>query len=90
MIGLFTRKKGLRKENRMEKLLEILKEIDPETDYEKEEALIDDGILASMEVLELVSTLEDEFDIEITPTDLVPANFNSMASMWKMIRRLQG
>lgn len=74
----------------MEKLLEILRDIDPDVDYENETALIDDGILDSMEVLELVSTLEDEFDIEVTPTELVPANFNSAESMWKMIGRLQG
>ena len=74
----------------MEKLLVILRDIDPDVDYENETALIDDGILDSMEVLELVSTLEDEFDIEVTPTELVPANFNSAESMWKMIGRLQG
>ena len=74
----------------MEKLLEILRDIDPDVDYENETALIDDGSLDSMEVLELVSTLEDEFDIEVTPTELVPANFNSAESMWKMIGRLQG
>ena len=73
-----------------EKLLEILWDIEPDVDYENETALIDDGILDSMEVLELVSTLEDEFDIEVTPTELVPANFNSAESMWKMIGRLQG
>ena len=74
----------------MEKMIEILRDIDPDVDYENETALIDDGILDSMEVLELVSTLEDEFDIEVTPTELVPANFNSAESMWKMIGRLQG
>ncbi len=74
----------------MEKLLEILKDIDPDIDYEIEDHLIDDGLLDSMQVLELVSTLEDEFDIEVTPTELVPDNFNSAESMWDMIQRLQG
>ncbi|MCI6698056.1 MAG: acyl carrier protein [Lachnospiraceae bacterium] len=74
----------------MEKLLAILRDIDPDIDYENEKHLIDDGLLDSMQVLELVSTLEDEFDIEVTPTELVPANFNSADSMWKMIGRLQG
>lgn len=74
----------------MEQLMEILKDIDPDIDYEREDHLIDDGLLDSMEVLELVSTLEDEFDIEVTPTELVPDNFNSAESMWEMIQRLQG
>lgn len=73
----------------MEKLLEILEDIDPSNDYETEEQLIDGGYLDSLSVLTLVSELEDAFDIEISPTDLVPANFNSMKSMWEMIQRLQ-
>ena len=74
----------------MEQLISILKDIDPDIDYENEKHLIDDGLLDSMQVLELVSTLEDEFDIEVTPTELVPANFNSADSMWAMIQRLKG
>lgn len=74
----------------MEKLIEILKDINPDIDYETETKLIDGSLLDSMSVLELVSTLEDEFDIEITPTDLVPANFNSAQAMWAMVQRLQG
>ena len=54
----------------MEKLLAILRDIDPDIDYETEKHLIDDGLLDSMQVLELVSTLEDEFDIEIPDEDV--------------------
>ncbi len=74
----------------MEQLLEILKDINPDIDYGTEDQLIDEGLLDSMQVLELVSTLEDEFGIEVTPTDLVPDNFNSAGSMWDMIQRLRG
>ena len=31
----------------------------------------------------------DEFDIDITPVDIVPENFNSAEAMWEMIQRLQ-
>lgn len=74
----------------MEKLIEILEEIDMTIDFYQEERLIDDGLLDSMSILSLVSELEEAFDIEITPTDLVPANFNSAKSMWNMIERLKG
>lgn len=73
----------------MEKLLKILDDIDSSIDYEQETRLIDDGLLTSMSVLSLVSELEDTFGIEITPVDLVPANFNSAQAMWNMITRLQ-
>jgi D-alanine--poly(phosphoribitol) ligase subunit 2 len=73
----------------MDKLIEILEDINPDNDYMKEDKLIDGGLLDSLSILELVSTLEDTYGIEITATELVPANFNSAAAMWSMIQRLQ-
>ena len=73
----------------MERLLEILEEIDPDTDYAADERLIDDGHLDSLSLLQLVGELEDEFEIQITPTELIPANFNSAKAIWAMVQRLQ-
>lgn len=73
----------------MDKLLAILEEIEPGNDYASETRLIDDGLINSISLLTLVSELEDAFDIEILPADLIPANFNSARSMWAMIQRLQ-
>lgn len=73
----------------MEQLLTILKNINSTLNYETETRLIDDGLLDSFSILSLVSELEDEFVIEITPVDLVPVNFNSADAMWNMILRLQ-
>ena len=73
----------------MEELLEILEDIDPDNDYEHDEHLIDDGHLDSLSLLQLVSELEDNFDIQVTPTELIPANFNSTKAIWAMVQRLQ-
>ncbi len=73
----------------MDRLLEILEDLNPDVDFKNEEQIIDNGLLDSMAILSLVSDLEDEFDVEITPVELVPANFNSAAAMWNMIQRLQ-
>ena len=73
----------------MEELLNILEDLNPDVDYETETKLIDNGLLDSMAILSLVSDLEDAFDVEITPVELVPANFKSADAMWQMIRRLQ-
>ena len=73
----------------MEKLIEMLEDLNPDVDFSTEEKLIDGGLLDSMAILSLVSDLEDEFDVEITSVELVPANFNSAAAMWNMIQRLQ-
>lgn len=73
----------------MEKLLEILNEIDDTVDYEKEKSLIDGHILDSFGVITLVSELEEAFDIRIEAAEMVPENFNSAESMWSMILKLQ-
>ena len=38
----------------------------------------------------IVSELQDEFDISITPAEIVPENFNSAAALWEMVCRLKG
>lgn len=73
----------------MQELLDILMDINPDIDYETETELIDGGCLDSFSILSLVSELEDAFEIEITPVDLVPVNFNSAEAIWSMIKRLQ-
>lgn len=73
----------------MEELLEILQDIKPGVDFENETALIDNGILDSLDIIKLVGQISDEFDVEIEVTDLVPANFNSAKAMYAMIQRLE-
>ena len=73
----------------MDKLLEILEDIQPDADYENSETLIDDGILDSFAILSIVSELQDEFEITITPSQVIPENFNSAKALWAMVQRLK-
>ena len=52
--------------------------------------LIDDHILDSFGILSLVSEIEDAFDVEVSPAELVPDNFNSAERLMAMINRLKG
>lgn len=73
----------------MEKLLEILEDIQPDADYETCTTLIDDGILDSFAILSIVAELEDTFDVQVTPAEIVPENFNSAQALWNMVQKLQ-
>ncbi|HJA11570.1 MAG TPA: acyl carrier protein [Candidatus Mediterraneibacter merdipullorum] len=73
----------------MDKVLEILRQIDDGIDYEKEKALIDDRLLDSFGVITLVAELEEAFDITIEASEMTPANFNSAEAIQKMVDRLQ-
>jgi len=73
----------------MEQLLELLEELRPDVDFETETALIDNGVLDSFDIVSLVNQLNDAYEIEIKPVDLVPANFNSAAAILALVERLQ-
>ena len=73
----------------MEELLKVLKETVPEVEFEGNEHLIDNGDLDSLSIVEIVSAIDDEFDVEIGVTDIIPENFNSVEAIWNLIVRLQ-
>ncbi len=73
----------------MEKLIEILKLIRGDINYDKEEALVDDGILDSFDIVSIVSELTMEYDIDISIDDMTAENFNSAEAMYEMILRIQ-
>ena len=72
----------------MERLLEILSEIKEDVDFSTCTTLIDDGILDSFDILQIISALNEEYDISI-PASEMPQNFNSAEALYKMVQRLQ-
>ena len=73
----------------MEKLIEILEELNPDVDYNSCEDLVDGRHLDSLTILSLISEIEDEFDVEIPTVEIIPANFNSAKSIMALIEKLQ-
>ena len=71
-----------------EDVLSILTSIRPDVDFEKETALIDDGILASLDIVEIVSQFNDEFVVDISVDDLLPENFNTVDAMVELIESM--
>ena len=76
-------------ERMKEKVLEILRKIRDDVDFDVETALIDDGILDSFDIIAIVSDFNDEFDVSITADELEPENFNSVDAMIELIKSLQ-
>ena len=72
----------------MDELLEILNEVNPGVDFEIDTDLIGHGVLDSITMVTLVMELNDAFDIEITPVDIVPENFKTVQTIYDMIQRL--
>lgn len=73
----------------MEELIELLKGIKPEVDFENEESLIEDELLDSFDIISIVSAIDEEFDVKITAKDIVPENFNSAEALYNLIQKLE-
>ena len=73
----------------MEKVMEILKELRPDVDFDNCTTLIDDGILDSFDIVSLIGELTDAFDVEISFDDIDPENFNSAESIYALIQKLE-
>lgn len=74
----------------MEQLLKLLNETCPGIDFEHETALIDDGILESLDIVTIVAEIMSEFDIELNVDDLLPEHFNSVQAMMELINSRRG
>ena len=59
----------------MEELLQILRKVKPGVDFEGKTDLFESGVLDSMTIVMLAAEINDEFDIDIQVTDIVPGEF---------------
>ena len=71
-----------------ETITDILGEFCPGVDFDTCKTLVDDRILGSLTMVALVAELEDEFDIEIPPVEIVADNFNAADAISALVGRL--
>ena len=73
----------------MEELIKILEEIKPGVDFNQVNNLIEEEILDSFDIVTLVAKIDEKFDVEITPVDLIPENFATPNTIFELIKRLE-
>ena len=72
----------------MEQLIEILSDLHPDVDFESEKGLVDDGILDTLDIVTLITEINDAFDISIPAEEIIPENFNSAEALFALICKL--
>ena len=72
----------------MDELKKVLQELYPNIDFDSEETLYDDGIIDSVDVVTIISKLEEAFDISVTMEYIQPNYFQSVETMWEMVEEL--
>ncbi len=76
-------------ERNMQELLEILRGLHPDVDFENCKTLIDDKVLDSFDIISIVSEIYEEFDVTISAEYIKPENFNSAEALYSLIRKLE-
>ena len=70
------------------KIIKILKEINPDVeDYASETNLVEDGYLDSLAIVQIVTALEEKYDIDIDPEDIIPENFSSVNKIILLVQK---
>ncbi|MDA3863401.1 MAG: phosphopantetheine-binding protein [Deltaproteobacteria bacterium] len=72
----------------MEEIEDIIRDVSGyEDDLEPEWDLIENRIIKSVMLLEIISEIEDEYDLDVTPQDVYDGHFASLKAMVKFVSR---
>ena len=71
----------------MKTIEEVLKGIRPEFDFTTSQDFLGDGMLDSFDMMTLVSDLDKEYGISIAGVDIVPENFQNIASIQNLMQK---
>jgi len=71
-----------------DKILKLLEQECPEVDFTASNTLVDDGLLDSLAMTNIIMALTMEFGIAIPYEEIVEENFNSLDGLTKMVERL--
>ena len=72
----------------MDKILEILEEIQPDVNFLTEEHLITGGILDSFDVVTIAAEIDGQLGVRLPAEELLPENFESAKALYQLVQRL--
>ena len=72
----------------MNELISILTELHDDVDFATETGLVENGILNSLDIVTLITEINDRFDVQIPAEEIMPEKFDSADALWALICRL--
>lgn len=70
----------------MNKIRKILDKIRPEEDFDNSDNFLEDGLLDSFDIVELISEIESEFDIVVDDMTVTEEYFSSIEQLEKFVQ----
>ena len=72
----------------MKEIIEILTELHDDVDFTTETGLVENGILNSLDIVAIISEIDDRLDVQIPAEEILPENFDSAEALWALVQRL--
>lgn len=73
----------------MNDFIAMLKKIKLNVDFENEDALVDDGILESLDIITIIAEIADKYDVIIPSDEITSDNFNSAEALYELVEDLK-
>ena len=73
----------------MTKIIDILKTIRPEANFENSQNFFEDDLIDSLDLIQAIDEIEKQFQISIDGQDISPENFESISSLENLIKKYQ-
>jgi len=70
-----------------DKFINLLNEINSEIISHPDANLVDDGIIDSLNIMQIVSGFEKNYGIDFDPDDMIPENFSSASAIWELLQK---
>lgn len=74
----------------MDIIREILDRVRPEEDFDNSDNFLEDGLLDSFDIVELISEIENEFDIVVDDMTVTEEYFTSIEQLEKFVQKNGG
>lgn len=68
-------------------VVKILTELRPEFDFTEDVNFIEEGMLDSFDVINLVTSLDEKFEISIDGIDVLPENFSNVEKIMELLTK---
>lgn len=73
----------------MKELLELLEEVKPGVDFESSQNMIEEGLIDSFDMINIIANINEKFDIDFSVAEIIPENFETVKSLYEAIERIK-
>jgi len=70
-----------------DEVIAILTELRPEFDFTEDVNYIEQGMLDSFDIVSLVDSLDEKYNISISGLDIIPENFSSVEAIIRTLEK---